>query len=166
VQIGEPDPSTPQPIACAARAAAFISSTALAQRLRPAFHVGRGEGEQPIVVAVAHALAGQVRTERPAPQLVVIEKAALLPHIGGVRRGLADVHVVAPAGDLEAIVAPLRRLAADLFEREVRPLAGEDGDWAHVLALSFQLSAFSSQLSAFSFQLRVLCYQFRGLADS
>ena len=42
--------------------------------------------------------------------------------------GAVDVEVVAPAGDLEAVVAPLGGQPAHLLERQVGPLAGEQGD--------------------------------------
>src|SRR5262249_6678264 len=41
---------------------------------------------------------------------------------------LPDVEVVAPAGDLQAVVAPAGGEPAHLFERQVGPLAGEQGD--------------------------------------
>ena len=81
-QIGEPmkPVTTRQPMRLAARAVAFISSTA---HLRSAsglpLHLRRGEGRRgAVVVAVADALAGQVGAERPAAEPVLLENPALL----------------------------------------------------------------------------------------
>ena len=41
-----------------------------------------------------------------------------------------DVEVVAPAGELEAVEAPAAGLLGELGERQVGPLAGEQGDWS------------------------------------
>jgi hypothetical protein len=63
-------------------------------------------------------------------QAVAVEDLAAALHVRGVGDGLVDLEVVAPAGDLEAVVPPLRGLAGDLLEREIGELAGEEGDGA------------------------------------
>jgi hypothetical protein len=54
----------------------------------------------------------------------------LLPRIGvaRIRKGLVDLEVVAPAGELEAVEAPATCLLGQLFQRQVGPLAGEQRD--------------------------------------
>ena len=47
---------------------------------------------------------------------------------GVVLTGPDDVEVVAPAGDLQAVVAPFAREAGDFLEGQVCPLAGEKRD--------------------------------------
>ena len=114
----------------------------LAQGLGLALDGVGGEAVQARIVLVADALAGEVGAERPALESVLVEDALPVADIGGVGRGLADVHVVAPAGDLQAVVAPGFGLPADLFERQVGPLAGEQGDGSRHDALLDQ-SVFS-----------------------
>ena len=46
--------------------------------------------------------------------------------VAGVREGLVDLEVVAPAGEFEAVVAEVAGEAADLLQRQVGPLAGEE----------------------------------------
>ena len=96
-----------------------------AQGLGLSFDGVGGEAVEAGIVLVADALAGEMGAEGPALEAVFLEDALLLADVGGVGRGLADVHVVAPAGDLQAVVAPAFGFLADLFERQVGPLAGE-----------------------------------------
>src|SRR5690606_36159651 len=57
-----------------------------------------------------------------------VEQLETLAHVGVVLRGTPHVEVLARARDLEAVLAPLGREPGDLLEREVDPLAGEQGD--------------------------------------
>jgi hypothetical protein len=66
-----------------------------------------------------------MRAEGPALEAVFLEDALFLADISRVGSGLANVHMVAPAGDLQAIVAPGTRFFTDFFEGQVGPLAGE-----------------------------------------
>ena len=54
--------------------------------------------------------------------------SSLRRDVGVVLDRRPRVEVVAPAGDLEAVVAPARGEPAHLLERQVGPLAGEQGD--------------------------------------
>ena len=76
---------------------------------------------------VAHRLAGQVIRDRVDLQPVALEDVEPALHVLRVVP-TRDVEVVAPAGDLEAVVAPLAGESGHLFERQVGPLAGEQSD--------------------------------------
>ena len=82
---------------------------------------------------VADRLAVQVGGDRPAAQPVPLQDVLLGPDVRVVLGRPGDVEVVAPAGDLEAVVAPLRGQPADLLERQVGPLTGEQGHRAGLL---------------------------------
>ena len=76
---------------------------------------------------LADRLPVQVVGDRPAAQPVLGED---VPALGDVRLVLGrpgHVEVVAPAGDLQPVVAPLGGQPAHLAERQVRPLPGEQG---------------------------------------
>jgi hypothetical protein len=79
---------------------------------------------------VADRLADEVRPDRPAAQAVALEKVTLGLAIAVVAQCLVYLEVVAPAGELEAVEAPLSALGCELLERQVRPLAGEQRDWS------------------------------------
>ena len=61
-------------------------------------------------------------------QPVALEQLAPLAAVGVVGERGVDVEVVAPAGELEAVEAPVAGLGGELGERQVGPLAGEQGD--------------------------------------
>ncbi len=61
-------------------------------------------------------------------EVVALEQRQLLGDVVVVDCCAVGVEVVAPAGDLEAVVAPRRGEARDLLERQVGPLAGEERD--------------------------------------
>jgi hypothetical protein len=82
-----------------------------------------------LVDRVADRLADEVVADRPAAQAVALEQLALAPAVGGVGERLVDVEVVAPAGELEAVEPPRRALRGEVVERQVGPLAREQGDW-------------------------------------
>src|SRR5690606_13566448 len=77
---------------------------------------------------VADGLADQVVGDRPHAAVVLGQGLLLAFDVGVVRDGLVDLEVIAPAGDLQAVVAPFGRQPADLLERQVRPLPGEQRD--------------------------------------
>ena len=77
----------------------------------------------PLVDRVADRLADQVVRDRVALQLVRVQK--VVRPLAVVLVGFLDLEVVAPAGQLDAVVTPLLALLADLLERQVGPLAGE-----------------------------------------
>jgi hypothetical protein len=82
----------------------------------------------PLVDAVAHGLADEVSTERPDAETVLLEELALPAGVAAVGDRLVDLEVVAPAGELEPIEAPARTARGELRDRQVGPLAGEQGD--------------------------------------
>ncbi|MCW2583690.1 MAG: hypothetical protein JWQ53_2480 [Klenkia sp.] len=79
---------------------------------------------------VADRLAVEVVADREHRQPVLLEQVLPPAQVGLVLGGPDDVEVVAPAGDLQAVVAPARGQPADLGEGQVGPLAGEQGDGA------------------------------------
>ncbi len=58
------------------------------------------------------------------------EQVVALLAVAVVLEGLLDVEVIAPAGELDAVVAPLAGLLADDLQGQVGPLAGEERDGA------------------------------------
>ena len=80
----------------------------------------------PVVDRVADGLPDEVLRDREAAQAVLGEQLAAAVGVGVVRQGRVHVEVVAPAGELEAVEAPLGRLLGQRRERQVGPLAGEE----------------------------------------
>ena len=76
---------------------------------------------------VAHGLALEVVRDGPDLESMPLEQVELALHVLVVVPA-PRVEVVAPAGDLESVVAPLCGEPGDLLERQVGPLAGEEGD--------------------------------------
>ena len=69
-------------------------------------------------------------------QVVLGQRLALAVDVVVLGERPVDLEVVAPAGDLQAVVAPLGGQPADLLERQVGPLAGEERDGSrHVISL-------------------------------
>ena len=79
---------------------------------------------------VADGLADEVVADRPDVEAVALEQLAPLAAVRVVGERGVDVEVVAPAGELEAVEAPLAGLGGELGERQVGPLAGEQRDWS------------------------------------
>ena len=77
------------------------------------------------VDAIADGLADEVRTERPAPEAVLLEEMPLLAAVGVFRERTVDLEVVAPAGELEPVEPPAGAGGREIGDRQVRPLAGE-----------------------------------------
>ena len=92
-------------------------------------HPGREDAVVALVDGVvAHGLAGEVVGDRVHLQAVTLEDVEPgLDVVGVLDRG-PRVEVVAPAGDLEAVVAPAGCQRGDLLERQIGPLAGEQRD--------------------------------------
>jgi hypothetical protein len=88
---------------------------------------------------VADRLADQVVGDREDLQVVFGQGLPLAVDVAVLVERLVDVEVVAPAGDLEPVVAPLGGQPAHLFERQVGPLAGEERDGSrHVSFFSLE----------------------------
>jgi len=85
----------------------------------------------PCVDRVADGLADEVVADGKAIQIERCEQIPLGFAVAVVGEGFVDFEVVAPAGEFEAVVAPVRCHLAERFEREVGPLSGEkcDGSW-------------------------------------
>ena len=77
---------------------------------------------------VADRLALEVVGDREHLEVVLLEQVELGLDVAVVLGRLPGVEVVAPAGDLEAVVAPAGGELATLLERQVGPLAGEQRD--------------------------------------
>ena len=82
----------------------------------------------PVVDRVADGLADEVRAERPHAEAVLLQQAADGLRVAGIGDRLVDLEVVAPAGKLEAVVAPPADLRRELRDRQIGPLAGEERD--------------------------------------
>jgi hypothetical protein len=81
----------------------------------------------PLVDRVADRLPDEVCADRPAVEAVALEQLAPGAHVALVRERLVDLEVVAPGSQLEAIEAPFAAFRGQGLEREVGPLAGEQG---------------------------------------
>ena len=90
--------------------------------------VGRHDALVAGVDRVADGLADEVVADRQDAEAVALEQLAAAAAVGVVRERGVDVEVVAPAGELEAVEAPGAGLLGELGERQVGPLAGEQGD--------------------------------------
>src|SRR3954447_10471311 len=79
---------------------------------------------------VADRLADEMGADGPAAQAVALEQLSVRRAVAVLGQGARHVEVVAPAGQLQAVVAPLAGHAGQLGDREIRPLAGEQRDRA------------------------------------
>jgi hypothetical protein len=77
---------------------------------------------------ITDRLADEVVGDRPAAQAVLGEQRVLASQVAGLREGAVHLEVVTPAGKLKAVITPAAGQLADLGEREVGPLAGEEGE--------------------------------------
>ena len=76
-----------------------------------------------LVDRVADRLADEVRAEREASEAVAFEQLSAPPRVGRVGERGSDVEVVAPAGELEPVVAPGCRSRRELRRAAGRPIA-------------------------------------------
>jgi hypothetical protein len=79
---------------------------------------------------IADGLPDEVVGDRPAAEAVRLEQRAPLGAVAVLLQCPDDVEVVAPGGQLEAVEAPFAALGRELGDRQVGPLAGEEGDGA------------------------------------
>jgi hypothetical protein len=77
---------------------------------------------------IAHGLPHEVRADRPAPQAVALEQLAPAGGVVGLGHRAVDLEVIAPARELQPVEAERRRLAREVVEGEVGPLACEERD--------------------------------------
>ena len=111
-------------------------ATLHAIRLAVAPDVRRHDALVPLVDPVAHRLPDEVVADREHLQPVLLEDVAARPERSlSSASALVHLEVIAPAGELEAVEAPGRRLLGDGLEWQVGPLAGEQrhGSAHHVL---------------------------------
>jgi hypothetical protein len=101
-----------------------------ALRVAVAPHLGREDRLVAGVDRVADGLADEVRAERPAAEPVALEQLPALARIGRIGDRAIDLEVVPPAGELEPVVVPGRAARREVVDREVGPLAGEQGDFS------------------------------------
>jgi hypothetical protein len=81
-----------------------------------------------LVDPIADGLADEVARDRVDGEVIPLERIALRGAVAALLERPSDVEVVAPAGQLETLVAELLRLAGEILERQVGPLAGEQRD--------------------------------------
>jgi hypothetical protein len=91
-------------------------------------HMSRKDRFVPVVDDVAHGLADQVIADREYIQSVRLKHLTLSDTVAGIVRGPNHIKVIAPAGQLEAIVSPRCSLLCQFRKREIGPLACEECD--------------------------------------
>ena len=80
----------------------------------------------PLIDQIANRLADQVIRDCPDFQLVFLQQVVASLAVVLVAECLLDVEVIAPAGQLDALVTPFSGLFANDFEGQIGPLAGEE----------------------------------------
>ena len=78
-----------------------------------------------VVVGVEHKLPDEMVTDRPALEPMFSKKFVPALAVGGIGCSFGDIEMIAPAGELKAVVAPRCCLLRQGRERKVRPLSGE-----------------------------------------
>ena len=96
--------------------------------LRVAPDLGRDPVVGALVEDVENELADEVVGNRPALQSIAAEQVVAFLAVILILEGFLDVEVIAPAGELDPVVAPFACLLADDLEGEVGPLAREQRD--------------------------------------
>src|SRR5215204_3060184 len=79
---------------------------------------------------VADGLADEVVADRITLKIVLAKEVQAALGVVVVGERLLHLEVVAPTGELQAVVAHLLGERGQLFEGHVRPLAGEQGNWS------------------------------------
>src|SRR6476469_3565838 len=123
-QIAEPV----KPFTCWTPNLAAARALPDALRIAVAPDVRRQDPAVAVVDLVADRLPDEVRAEREAVQVVALEDLLDSADVVVLRERAVDLEVVAPAGELESVEGPAPRLLRELLERQVGPLAGEEGD--------------------------------------
>ena len=90
--------------------------------------LGREDRAVALVDRVADRLADEMRAQRPAAEARLLEQRAPILDVSRIGKGLGDVEVIAPAGELQAVEGPDGRTLGELRQRQVGPLAGEECD--------------------------------------
>jgi len=92
-----------------------------------------GGGEDRLVALVdeiGDGLADEVVGDGVDLEAVLFEEGLFLGAVVGLGVGAGHLEVVAPAGELKAVIAEGGGLGGEGFEGEIGPLAGEEGDGA------------------------------------
>ena len=82
----------------------------------------------PLVDQVAHGLPDEVVGDRPAAQAVLLQQGVPPGQVAVLAQRPVHLEVIPPARQLEAVVPPRAGQPGHLFQRQVRPLAGEQGE--------------------------------------
>src|SRR5665647_2432613 len=130
-RAGEPDHGLHTQPRRGARGELHLLGGALPHALRVAVapHVVREHVAVPLIDrVVTDGLTLEVVGDRVHLQVVPLEQVELALDVGVVLGALPGVQVVAPAGELQTLIAPLGRQPCDLLEGQVRPLTGEQRD--------------------------------------
>jgi len=99
--------------------------------------VHRRAGRVPIDQLVGNGLTDEVVADGPATEAVLLQEGAPPIDVGGVGKGLVHLEVVAPAGQLQAVVAPTLGHRGQLGDRNIGELARKQRHGScHVLHLS------------------------------
>ena len=80
----------------------------------------------PLIDRIADRLAHEVRAEREAPETLAFEQLSAGPPVVRIGDRGSHVEVVAPAGELEPLVAPGRGTRCELRKWKIGPLPGEE----------------------------------------
>src|SRR4029079_7524948 len=78
----------------------------------------------PVVYRFADGLADEVGTDRVALQFVRVQQVAFAPAVAVV--GLLDLEMIAPARQLDPVIAELLGFASHLLQRQIGPLTREE----------------------------------------
>ncbi len=116
-----------------------------AGRIAVAPHGRRQDRLVPLVDQVQHGLAHQVVADGEDLHVVLFQHFPLVGTIVVVGQGLVDLEVVAPAGQLQPVVAELAELLGQGFQGQVGPLAGEHGDRSSHRVLLLRSCAWESR---------------------
>jgi hypothetical protein len=79
---------------------------------------------------VSHTLADQVRADRKTLKPVFFENVFAALDISVILHRLVGIEVIAPAGQLKAVVAEAFGFLRHDLKRQVSPLAGKYSDWS------------------------------------
>jgi hypothetical protein len=97
-------------------------------RVAVAPHMRRQDRLVALVDSVADRLADEMRRDGMHREVVALELVALLGAVRGFFERPGGIEVVAPAGQLEPLVAKLARFPGEVIEGQIGPLAGEQRD--------------------------------------
>ena len=92
--------------------------------------IGWQNGFVPFINQIAHRLSDEMRGDGVAGETVLGEQRPFLFAIIGFGECAVGFKVVAPAGEFHAVVTHFFDERQEFGEREVGPLAGEEGDGA------------------------------------